>query len=74
MKKLGIGLLICWVYIDTIPFILALLIIYLLTGLFIIPFGAEVVDEFYKFSSNLTKIVNNKYLELKQEWKSLWNY
>lgn len=71
MKKLGIGILICWVYIDMFLLIFVIYAMMLVVGLFIIPFGAEVMDEFLKFSNNLTKIVNEKYSELKQEWKNL---
>lgn len=71
MKKLGIGILLCWVYIDMLLLIFVLYGIMLIIGLFIIPFGTEVADEFHKFSSNLTKIVDKKYSELKQEWKNL---
>lgn len=71
MKKLGIGILICWVYIDMFLLIFVICAMMLVVGLFIIPFGAEVMDEFLKFSNNLTKIVNEKYSELKQEWKNL---
>ena len=71
MKKLGIGILICWVYIDMFLLIFVIYAMMLVIGLFIIPFGAEVMDEFLKFSNNLTKIVNEKYSELKQEWKNL---
>ena len=71
MKKFGIGLLICLVYIDMLAIIFVMLAIMLVMSFFIIPLGAEVMNEFHNFSNNLTKIIDKKYIELKQEWRNL---